>query len=59
MAKGRTTAVIGVRVPDSVNTKVKARAERIGLTVSEYVKTLIIREVGRSHHKKSVNTIRT
>ncbi|MBA7537105.1 hypothetical protein ES705_29371 [subsurface metagenome] len=49
MATGR---VVGVRLPDSVYAKVKARAEGRGMTVSEYCRTVLEREVSRSHHKK-------
>ncbi len=59
MVKGRSTTVIAVRVPDSLSTRIKALAERQGLTVSEWCKVEIIRAAGllpdgqvRSHHKK-------
>lgn len=57
--KGRSTTVIGVRVPDDVCTRIKALAEKQGLTVSEWCKSNLIRAAGllpdskvRSHHKK-------
>ena len=59
MAKGRNTKVIGVRVPDSVNTRIKALADKQGLTVSEWCKVRLAWTAGllpdgslRSHHKK-------
>ncbi|GAJ03174.1 unnamed protein product [marine sediment metagenome] len=59
MAKGRNTRVIGVRVPDSVYTRIKALADRQGLTVSEWCKANLARSAGllpdgevRSHHKE-------
>ncbi|MBA7657089.1 hypothetical protein ES703_65020 [subsurface metagenome] len=59
MVKGRSTKVIGVRVPDSVNTRIKDLADRQGLTVSEWAKAALVRAAGllpggqvRSHHKK-------
>jgi len=59
MAKGRNTRVIGVRVPDSVYTRIKALADKQGLTVSEWCKDNLTRVAGllpggtvRSHHKK-------
>ncbi len=59
MAKGRNTRVIGVRVPDSVYTRIKALADGQGLTVSEWCKASLIRAAGllpgggvRVHHKK-------
>ncbi|GAI81344.1 unnamed protein product [marine sediment metagenome] len=59
MAKGRNTKVIGVRVPDSVNTRIKLLATRQGLTVSEWCKVNLARAAGllpdgevRSHHKR-------
>ena len=59
MTKGRNTTVIGVRVPDSVNSRIKALAERQGMTVSEWCKSNLLRAAGllpdggvRSHHKK-------
>jgi predicted DNA-binding protein len=59
MVKGRSTKVIGVRVPDSVYTRIKALAEKKGLTVSEWCKSNLARAAGllpdgstRSHHNK-------
>ena len=59
MGKGRNTTVIGVRVPDSVYTRIKALANRQELTVSEWCKANLIRAAGllpdgrvRSHHKE-------
>ena len=59
MAKGRNTKVIGVRVPDSVYTRIKLLAAGQGLTVSEWCKANLARAAGllpdgevRSHHKK-------
>ncbi|GAJ12026.1 unnamed protein product [marine sediment metagenome] len=59
MGKGRNTKVIGVRVPDSVNTRIKLLATRQGLTVSEWCKVNLARAAGllpdgevRSHHKR-------
>jgi len=59
MVKGRSTKVIGVRVPDSVYTRIKALAARQGLTVSEWCKANLARSAGllpdgevRSHHKR-------
>lgn len=57
--KGRNTTVIGVRVPVSVYTRIKALADRQGLTVSEWCKANLARSAGllpdgsvRSHHQK-------
>lgn len=57
--KGRNTVVIGTRVPDDVYIRVKALAEKQGLTVSEWAKANLIRAAGlqpdgrvRSHHTK-------
>ena len=59
MVKGRSTKVVGVRVPDTLNTRIKLLAERQGLTVSEWCKVNLARDAGllpdgrvRSHHKK-------
>ena len=59
MVKGRSTTVIGVRVPDSVYTRIKTLADKQGLTVSEWCKANLARSAGlildgvvRSHHKK-------
>ncbi len=59
MVKGRSTIVIGVRVKDSVYTRIKALADKQGLTVSEWCKGNLARTAGllpdgslRSHHKK-------
>ncbi|MBA7530712.1 hypothetical protein ES705_22922 [subsurface metagenome] len=59
MTKGRSTTVIGVRVPDSVNTRIKLLAAGQGLTVSEWCKVNLARAAGllpdgslRSHHKR-------
>ncbi len=58
MVKGRSTTVIGVRVSDSVYTTIRARAEKLGMSVCEYCRQVLEREVTRSHHKKPVNTIK-
>ena len=47
-----TGHVVGVRLPDSVYGKVKARAGGRGITISEFCRTVLEREVSRSHHKK-------
>jgi|BARW01.1.fsa_nt_gi predicted DNA binding CopG/RHH family protein len=44
MVKGRSTKVIGVRVPDPVAARIKNLADRRGLTVSEFCMD-ILREV--------------
>ena len=66
MVKGRSTTVIAVRVPDSVNTRVRDLASKQGLTTSEWCKGELIRAAGllpsgrvRSHHKKPVYTIKS
>jgi len=63
MVKGRSTTVIGVRVPDGVYTRIKDLAGKQGLTVSEWCKGALSRAAGllpggqvRSHHKKPVYT---
>jgi len=57
-----TTKVMGVRVPNVVETRIKALADKQGLTVSEWCKDNLLRAAGlrpdgsiRSHHR-SVNT---
>ncbi len=59
MVKGRSTTVLGVRMPDSVYTRIKALANKQGLTVSEWCKANLARSAGlmpdgrvRSHHTK-------
>jgi len=59
MVKGRSTKVVGVRVPDSVYTRIKALADKQSLTVSEWCKVNLARAAGlmpdgevRTHHKK-------
>ncbi|MBA7627269.1 hypothetical protein ES703_34731 [subsurface metagenome] len=59
MPKGRNTTVIGVRVPISVYTRIKALAGQQELTVSEWCKSNLARAAGllpdgsvRTHHKK-------
>ncbi|MBA7612571.1 hypothetical protein ES703_19807 [subsurface metagenome] len=59
MSKGRNTRVIGVRVPDSVYTRIKLLADKLELTVSEWCKVNLARDAGllpdgrvRSHHKR-------
>jgi len=59
MVKGRSTKVVGVRVPDSVYTRIKLLADKQGLTVSEWCKVNLARAAGllpdgrvRSHHEK-------
>ena len=63
MVKGRSTTVIGVRVPDTVYTRIKGLADKQRLTTSEWCKAMLIRDAGllpggqvRSHHKKPVYT---
>jgi hypothetical protein len=63
MVRGRSTTVIGVRVPDSFYARIKALAGKQGLSVSEWCKAELVRAAGlllggqvRSHHKKPVNT---
>jgi len=62
MVKGRSTTVIAVRVPDSVSARVKALAEKAGVTTSEWAKAELIRAAGllpggqvRSHHRKETS----
>lgn len=65
MAKGRNSTVIGVRVPDSVYSRIKALAEKEDLAISEWCKANLIRDAGllpdgsvRSHHRRcSVNAM--
>jgi len=52
MSRGRNTTVIAVRVPDSVYAMVKARAERQGMTISEYLRAIVERDINRWHHKQ-------
>lgn len=44
--------MIGVRLPDNVIALLKKRIEKSGLTMSEYVRSIIEHEVVRSHHKR-------
>lgn len=46
-----TGRVVGVRLPDSVYGKVKARAGKRDMTISEFCRVVIEREVMRSHTK--------
>jgi len=59
MVKGRNTTVIAVRVPDSLSIRIRALADKQGLTVSEWCKVNLARTAGvlpdgsiRSHGKK-------
>ncbi|MBA7526532.1 hypothetical protein ES705_18694 [subsurface metagenome] len=59
MRKGRNTTVIGVRVPISVYTRIRALADKQGTTVSEWCKVSLARAAGllpggqvRSHKKR-------
>ena len=63
MVKGRSTTVIAVRVPDSLSIRIKALADKRGLTVSEWCKGYLWWATGllpggqvRSHNKKPVYT---
>jgi predicted DNA binding CopG/RHH family protein len=38
MAHGRNTTVVSIRVSDSVYTMIKKDADKLGLTIQEYVK---------------------
>lgn len=44
--KGRNTTVIGIRVPDSLETRIKDLADKAGLTVSEWCKAALSRAAG-------------
>lgn len=52
MAKGRRTTVISVRVPDSLETRIKDLANKQGLTVSEWCKAALARSAGMILAKK-------
>ena len=43
MSKGRSTRVVGIRLPDSVYATLKERAK--GISVSEYLKQQILKSV--------------
>jgi predicted DNA-binding protein len=43
MGHGRNSTVIAVRVPDGVYTRVKVLAEKEGWSVSDWLKSVIIR----------------
>jgi len=43
MVKGRSTTVIAVRVPNSLETRIKDLADKQGLTVSEWCKAVLSR----------------
>jgi predicted DNA binding CopG/RHH family protein len=42
MAKGRNTTVVSVRLPDSVYTIIKRRAEKRGMAVGDWIKKVIV-----------------
>ncbi|MBA7571865.1 hypothetical protein ES708_13634 [subsurface metagenome] len=44
--KGRSTTVIGVRVPDSLDIRIKELAEKQGVTVNEWCKGALARAAG-------------
>jgi len=47
MVKGRNTRVVSVRVLDSVYTMIEARARKRGMTISEYLLSMIRHDVLR------------
>jgi len=47
MVKGRNTRVVSVRIPDSVYATIEARAKRRGMSISEYLSSIIRHEVLR------------
>lgn len=52
MAKGRNTVVIAIRIPDSVYAIIKRRAAKRGLSVTDWLKKVVIYD----QHIASVNT---
>lgn len=44
--KGRSTTVIGVRVPDSLETRIKDLADKEGITINEWCKAVLSRAAG-------------
>ncbi|MBA7519047.1 hypothetical protein ES705_11121 [subsurface metagenome] len=46
MVRGRSTTVIGVRVPDSVSARIRDLASKQGLTISEWCKAVLTRAAG-------------
>ncbi|MBA7536953.1 hypothetical protein ES705_29219 [subsurface metagenome] len=46
MVKGRTTAVISIRLPDDVLALLKAKAAREGVSYTIFVRQLIIKKLG-------------
>lgn len=44
--KGRNTTVISIRVPDSLETRIKDLVGKQGLTVSEWCKAMLARAAG-------------
>lgn len=43
MTKGRNTTVIGLRVPDEVYFTIKAYANKRGLSISDWIKPIVLR----------------
>lgn len=43
--------VIGVRLPDAICLKIYTRAKKNHMTISAYCRSILEREVNRSHHK--------
>lgn len=44
--KGRSTTVIAVRVPDSLDIRIRELADKQGLTVSQWCKAALARAAG-------------
>ena len=46
MVKGRSTTVIAVRVPDSLDMRIRELAEKQGITVNDWCKAVLSRAAG-------------
>jgi predicted DNA-binding protein len=54
--KGRSSVMVGIRIPDEVHGKLKIKADILGLTVSAYITKRIVDSVNQSP-SHSVNSI--
>lgn len=51
MTRGRNTSVISLRVTDDERNKIQKRADKKGMTISDYMKWLALRTHRKNTHK--------
>lgn len=55
MAKGRNTTTVGLRLPDDFLAQVEPKATAKGLSVTEYIRKFVVKNLLRNHRKEQLN----